>query len=181
MSTQNLHLENIETDEGEALSFNGLYTKYSKLLFKTIKRRVIDHQLAEDLLQEAFIKIWISFKSFDANKGSVYWWMVSICNNVTTDKLRSKEQRLTRMTFPLDPLISTINVQRRVLLNTDAIDLIQNLLLLKKQHIDVLTLFYYSGYTHIEIANVLHIPLGTVKSRIRAALLHLKKKYIPDP
>jgi RNA polymerase sigma-70 factor (ECF subfamily) len=74
----------------EPSAFSYLYDNYSGALFGIIYKMLDDRQLAEDVLQEAFVKIWNSFSNYDSLKGRLFTWMLNIARNLTIDTIRSK-------------------------------------------------------------------------------------------
>lgn len=78
---------------GDESAFSYLYDHYSGALFGVIFKIIGDQPLAEDILQEAFVKIWNNFSSYDSSKGRLFTWMLNITRNLTIDTLRSKSYK----------------------------------------------------------------------------------------
>ncbi|MFT3981776.1 MAG: sigma-70 family RNA polymerase sigma factor [Ferruginibacter sp.] len=155
-------------------AFSLLYDNYSGALNGVIMRMVNDMQLAEDILQEAFIKIWNNFKQYDAGKGRLFTWMVNIARNLTIDTLRSKGYRKQQKVSGDEYAVTNYGEQD----NTGKIDGIgmdKRLSALKPEYKKLVDLAYYSGFTQEEISKQLDIPLGTVKTRLRSAIMELRK------
>jgi RNA polymerase sigma factor (sigma-70 family) len=151
-----------------------VYDNYSAIMYGTINNLVGDSHTAGDLMQEVFIKIWENLHRYEANKGRLFTWMVNIARNHTLDFLRSKAFKQARATKPED------NIADGELENTANATLERKALVAEIKKLDenqqkVLQLSYFSGCTQEEIAEMLAIPLGTVKSRLRAALNELRK------
>jgi RNA polymerase sigma factor (sigma-70 family) len=152
-----------------------LYDRYSAALYGVVLRIVKIEETAEDVLQEAFVKIWNSFDHYDASKGRLFTWMLNICRNQAIDTIRSKQQRVSIMT-------EDINASVRSSFSADAFkpehvgvrDMIENLSPEQKQVID---LMYFEGLTQSEIAEEYNIPLGTVKTRARSAVKFLSRFF----
>ena len=160
----------------DRLGINYLYDSYSAALYGVILRIVNDEkETAEDLLQETFIRIWDNFSSYDAAKGRLFTWMMNIARNLAIDKLRSKDHRQAGQIQSIDKSVHTINKVRSVSNNTDHIGMKALVEKLKPEYWEVINLLYYKGYTQTEAAEELQMPLGTVKTRTRAALIELKK------
>jgi RNA polymerase sigma factor (sigma-70 family) len=160
-----------------AIVFEEVYNAYYRSLLKLVRRFICSHELAEDILQDAFIKIWRSLPNYDAGKAGLYTWMAAICTNMAIDHLRSKNYRKQCKNDELETMIDTIDGQRYVLPSTDYIDVISQLRILRTPYADVMMLFYDAGYTQVEIGRILGLPLGTVKSRIRIAVRDLRTLY----
>ncbi len=155
-------------------AFSYLYDNYAAALNGVIHRMVDDTQLAEDILQEAFIRIWNNFKQYDAGKGRLFTWMVNITRNLTIDTLRSKgykkQQKISQDEF------SVTNYQTKDPANRfDSIGLNKQLASLKPEYKNLIDLAYFGGYTQEEISKEMGIPLGTVKTRMRTAIMELRK------
>lgn len=154
-------------------AFSYLYDHYSKALF-TIIYQVVQHtEVAEDVLQEVFVKIWQNVRTYDASKGRLYTWMLNIARNSAIDRTRSKEFNKQSKTTEL-----TENVYEEkggVQSPINDIGLKKTIERLPEESRRLLELSYFQGYTQDEIAKMLGIPLGTVKTRIRSTLLQLRK------
>ena len=150
---------------------------YSGALLGVISRIIPQIEVAEDILQETFIKIWNSADSYDNTKGRLFTWMMNIARNMSIDKLRSKDFKNSNKNQDIENNVDFIDEQRKVNFNADTLgikDLVTNL---KPDFKDVLDMVYFKGYTHVEAAEELNLPLGTVKTRVRMAILELRKKF----
>ncbi len=154
-----------------------LYDMYSASLHGIIIRIVPQDEIAEDLLQETFVKIWNSFPSFDSSKGRLFTWMVNIARNVSIDKIRSKDYRNNSKNQDLENTVNYVDERRNTSINPEVLgvkDLVEKL---KPEQKSILDLVYFKGYTHVEAAEELDIPLGTVKTRLRMAIITLRKYF----
>lgn len=145
-----------------------LYEMYSPTLYGVVLQMVRIEETAEDVLQEAFVKIWNSFDQYDASKGRLFTWMINICRNLAIDTLRSKQHRVGNLTQEINARVQTSFTADEF--KTDHVgvrDIIDNLNPEQKQVID---LMYFEGLTQSEIAAEYNIPLGTVKTRARSAV-----------
>ena len=153
-------------------SFGYLYDNYSGALFGIINQIVPDKEIASDVLQEVFVNIWRKIGSYHAAKGRLFTWMLNVARNAAIDKIRSKgyQDSLRNLPLPQD-----VNVPgQQVAPRTDDYGLRKMVSRLKDEQKVLVELSYFQGYTHEEIARTLSIPLGTVKTRIRTALIHLR-------
>ncbi len=154
-------------------AFGYLYDNYAAALYGIIMKMLNREDAAQDLLQEVFVKIWRSIDSYDAEKGKLYTWMLNITRNAAIDVLRSSR-------FNQDKKISGIenNVHDSEALTTsiktDHLGLKKIVSGLKEEYRLIIDLAYFKGYTQEEIAQALNIPIGTVKTRSRSALIQLK-------
>lgn len=150
---------------------------YSGALLGVISRIVQPIELAEDLLQETFVKIWNSAASYDPAKGRLFTWMMNVARNLSIDKLRSKEFKNASKNQELENNVDFIDEQKKVSFNADILGLKDMVTQLKPELKQVLDLVYFGGYTHAEAAEELNLPLGTVKTRVRMAILELRKNF----
>lgn len=154
-----------------------LYDMYSNTLFGVITRIVNNREMAEDVLQESFIKIWDSFDKYDASKGRFFTWMNCIARNMAKDALRSRQYHEYLNTTSLEDYAEKIDRDNKVNFNTDIVGIKLWTAGLKKNQKDILDLIYFKGYSHAEVASRLNIPLGTVKCRCRKGLSVLRNIY----
>ena len=160
---------------GEQQAFSYLYDNYAGALNGIITRMVEDRQLAEDILQEAFIKIWNNFSNYDPEKGRLFTWMLNITRNLTIDTLRSKGYKKQRKISGDENSVSNYSSDNKVAERFDTIGLRKRLINLKPEQRSIIDLAYFNGYTQDEISKEMGIPLGTVKTRMRSAILELRK------
>ena len=164
----------LEKDKNGA---EALYDMYSSSLYGVIFRIVQHQEIAEDLLQDTFIRIWNSFSSYDAAKGRLFTWMVNVARNIAIDKTRSKEFRNSAKTEDIENNVLIIDKQVNTIINPETIGLNDLIGKLKPEHKIILDLVYFEGLTHVEVAKKLEIPLGTVKTRLRNAIITLRKLF----
>jgi RNA polymerase sigma-70 factor (ECF subfamily) len=160
-------------------AFAYLYDNYSAALYGIIYRIINNNQLAEDVLQEAFVKIWNNFSSYDASKGRLFTWMVNIARNLSIDTTRGKSYKQQMKIQSNENAVT--NASNRVNENErfDLLGVRQQLTALKEDQKQIIDLAYFQGFTQNEISQKLGIPLGTVKTKIRTAILELKKILQP--
>jgi RNA polymerase sigma factor (sigma-70 family) len=155
-------------------AFGYLYDNYSAALFGIITQIVGDMELANDVLQEVFINVWRKIESYDPTKGRLFTWMLNIARNASIDVLRSKSFQNSQKNQSISESYDTGIGGQSLPVNIDNIGLKKILLQLKAEHRVLIELAYFKGYTHEEIADIEDIPLGTVKTRIRSALIQLR-------
>jgi len=125
-------------------------------------------------LQEVFVNIWRRIEQYDAGKGRLFTWMLNIARNASIDTLRSKSYQNSRKNQSIQDNVDTIQVTDVLQPGIDTIGLRKVLEKLKEEQRVLIELAYFKGYTHEEIAELEKIPLGTVKTRIRNALIQLR-------
>jgi RNA polymerase sigma-70 factor, ECF subfamily len=156
-------------------AFSYLYDNYSAALNGIIFRMVENRELAEDILQEAFVKIWNNFSSYDTGKGRLFTWMLNITRNLTIDALRSKGYKKQAKISSDENSVNNLSNDSRVAESFDAMGIRKQLANLKPEQRSIIDLAYFNGYTQDEISKEMGIPLGTVKTRMRAAIIELRK------
>ncbi|WML92343.1 sigma-70 family RNA polymerase sigma factor [Thiothrix lacustris] len=168
----------IRSGQGDAKAFQHLYDAASPRLFAVCKRLLRDEALAEDVLQEGFIKVWHHAAQFSASKASAMTWMTTIVRNQALDKLRqvksrpesSEDVEYETLEFAsLEPEPDALHQW-----GEDAQRLWHCLETLKPEQRECILQAFYHGQTHDELARTLVKPLGTVKAWIRRGLEQLR-------
>lgn len=157
-------------------AFGYLYDNYAGSLFSVISGIVPEREAATDVLQEVFIKIWRQIETYDNTKGRLFTWMMNIARNASIDTLRSKNYQNTQQNRELTESVYELSNSN---INTDRIGLRKIVHHLKEEYKVLIELSYFQGYTQEEISRILEIPLGTVKTRLRAALVQLRQLIKP--
>lgn len=158
---------------GEETSFAQLYDRYGTNLYAVILEIVRNEQDAENLLQDAFVKIWRNISRYDATKGRLYTWIITVARRLALDFVRSQYFREQQMNQ---------SVENAVYIAGDAAEMTRlEFIGVSKAVSDldpalrqVIDLQYFMGYTQQEVADETGLPLGTVKSRTRAAMTQLR-------
>jgi RNA polymerase sigma-70 factor (ECF subfamily) len=160
--------------------FSKLYDRFSPALFGLILKWIKDKEVAENLLQDVFIKAWRSRELYDAEKGRLFTWLYRITRNICIDHLRSKTYRNSMMAIPEDNMagIKTSFVAEGLI--PDAIGLRKLVDTLRQEEKEVVNLMYFKGFTQRQIAEVMNIPLGTVKTRMNKAIKELRHYFKSD-
>ncbi len=167
-------------------AFRTLYTRYSKLVYSATYRVLRDPHLAEDMVQEVFLRLWRKPDSYSSTRGRLTTWLTSVSRNRAVDEVRSRNRRYRHETaspeeaereLPApeidDPaLTAEQSDQRRLILA--ALDKLPD------EQRKTITLAYFGGYTQQEIAEMLEQPLGTVKTRIRLGMQKLRVALTPE-
>lgn len=152
-----------------------LYDKYGEALFGVIFRLLGDKELAEEQLQECFLKIWKYADSYDPQKARLFTWMLTIARNTAFDAARTKDFKGRQKIQSLENNVSIIDQANRVELDTDALGLKELIQKLNTKYAVIIDILYFQGYSQSEAAEELDIPLGTVKSRVKKAFQYLKQ------
>ena len=160
------------SQNGDKSAFSSLYDKFSPALYGVILKIVRqDTHVAEDCLQDTFVKIWKNISSYDAQKGSIFTWLLTIARNTALDKLSSLK---SKQIHSLDSTVGMEETKYNTFLNIDTIGISDVMKRLHPEYQTLIHMAYYQGMTQSEIADQLGIPLGTAKTKIRAAMLSLR-------
>jgi RNA polymerase sigma-70 factor (ECF subfamily) len=166
-------------EAADAEAFATLYDRHSRAAFSLAYRMMGERQASEDLMQDAFLKVWRSAKSYRAERGSVRTWILSIVHNRGIDQIRSQaSRRRTQDKIEASaPRSQPSEAFAETWRNSQLGQVREALDTLPPEQLKILELVYFSGYTHVEIAELLSVPLGTVKGRMRLGLKKLKDHF----
>jgi RNA polymerase sigma-70 factor (ECF subfamily) len=156
-----------------------LYDRFGRMAWSVIVAIVRDNGVAEDLVQETFLRVWNRVHAFDAKRGALGPWLLAIARNRAIDHLRSLSARMDKNAWELDvrehPSLF-VDLEREVL-NTDHARLLRKAIAgLNANQQKVIELAYYEGLSQTEMAERMGEPLGTVKTWVRSALKHLREQ-----
>ena len=164
--------------QGSGQAFEALYDRHGAAAFSLAYRMVGDRRVAEDVTQEAFLSIWRSRARYRQERGSVRTWVLGIVHNRTVDALRRNTGHQRRRTAveeleerpderePTDAEVVRRDEARQVRSALDVLPEAQG---------RVIQLAYFGGFTHTEIADMLEMPIGTVKGRMRLGLEKMRQ------
>jgi RNA polymerase sigma factor (sigma-70 family) len=161
----------------EKIAIEALYDMYSSSLYGVISRIITDTAVAEDLLQETFVKIWHSFSAYSSEKGRLFTWMVNIARNLAIDKIRSKDFKNQSKNQELENNVTFIDERQNTVYKPELLGVKDLVGTLKADQRSIVELVYFKGYTHVEAADELGVPLGTIKTRLRMAIMQLRKHF----
>ena len=173
--TESELVSSLKKKENEAYRY--LYINYRGSLFNIINQIIPDIETSNDVLQEVFITVWNNFDKYDPGKGRLYTWLLNLTRNTAINKIRSKNYKGFLKNVDLSIYVNDIEQKENSFLNINQIGLRTEVHKLKDEFKSVLDLAYFHGCTQEEISKALNIPLGTVKTRIRNALIELRKHF----
>lgn len=158
-----------------------LYDRFGRLVYSVILAIVRDAGVAEDLVQETFLRVWNRMNAFEAGKGALGPWLLAIARNRAIDYIRSVQSRMQRNTYEFDarehPSLF-VDMEKDVL-NSDSARAIRKALeKLTENQRKVIELAYYEGLSQTEMAERMGQPLGTVKTWVRTALQLLREDMV---
>ncbi len=160
--------------QGDSKIISDLYDSYGPALFSIALRIVGSQQLAEQVLQDTFVKVWRCSDSYDASKGRLFTWLLNIARNTAIDATRTAHYRqYTRMEDISS--VSYSHYTEPVLIDT--LDIHQLAARLDDKYHRLIDLVYFQGYGQQEAADIVGIPLGTLKTRLRHAISLLRHTF----
>ncbi len=155
-------------------AFEVLYDRHGGAAFSLAYRIVGDRTAAEEVTQEAFISVWRSGARFDATRGSVRSWLLSVVRNRAIDFLRSKAGKAPKLDFDDETVLeqrpAAERTEEEALRRETAVEVRGAIGNLPGEQAKVIQLAYFGGFSHSEIAQILSLPMGTVKGRMRLGL-----------
>jgi RNA polymerase sigma-70 factor (ECF subfamily) len=162
--------------QGDAEAFTILYDRHGRAAFSLAYRVMGERQAAEDLVQDAFLKLWRSATSYRPERGSVRTWLLSIVRNRGIDQIRSQaSRRRTQEKIEASaPCSQPSEAFAETLRNSQRDQVRQALNTLPPEQLKILELAYFSGYTHLQISELVDVPLGTIKGRMRLGLKKMR-------
>lgn len=156
---------------GEPEAIGRLYDRYAALAFGLALRILNDRGAAEDVVQEAFLSVWRNAQSFDASRGGIRNWLLSIVHNRAIDRVRGTARiRYEEQLQALERTAQVPDAWEALALELERKQIQEAFAKLPEAQRRTLELAYFRGYTHAEIARRMEVPLGTVKGRMRIAL-----------
>ena len=155
-------------------AFEKLYNMYSKSMHGVIFNIVRDHELAEEVMQDVFIKAWEKADSYNSSKGRFFTWLLNISRNAAIDKTRSKAFKKSSKNLNSDYFGDIIHSSDNLGSKTDAIGIKKFVDKLADKCIKIIELLYFKGYTQKEASKELDMPIGTIKTRNRNCIQELR-------
>ncbi|MEO8446928.1 MAG: sigma-70 family RNA polymerase sigma factor [bacterium] len=168
--------------EKDQSALSDFYDIHSKYLFTIIYYIVKDEAEAEDLLQEVFLQVWDKVDSYDETLGNPLAWIVRITRNKSIDRLRSKSYKNRSSETDIDRFFDikedsiSSNPEAVSSMNQEQVEISSALKTLNQNQRDLIEFAYFKGYSQSELAEHFNIPLGTVKTRMRSAMMILRDK-----
>lgn len=173
MSREKLIIRLLQHNDERAIEL--LYDDYAAALYGVVFRIVLSEEIAQDVLQESFVKIWKSGQQYHSSKGTLFTWILNICRNTAIDATRSKHYRRNGKIQTLDQIVG--KKEPSATLNVNTLGLLKHVNSLEEKYRVIIELIYLQGHTQKEVTEILKIPLGTVKSRLKIGLRELRKVY----
>ncbi|NND87690.1 MAG: sigma-70 family RNA polymerase sigma factor [Flavobacteriaceae bacterium] len=164
--------------QGDEKAFNEIYKRYSEAVYGIIYSIVLDKAIAEEILQDVFIKVWKKAKQYNQKKGRFFTWILNIARNAAIDQTRSKNFKNSKKNLSTTNFVDIIVSNENLNAKTNAIGIKAFVQALKPACISIIELLYFKGFTQVDAAKELKIPLGTLKTRSRNCLSDLRTKVL---
>ncbi len=171
MQDQQLIIRLQQQDQG---AISALYDAYSGALYGVVLRIVQTNELAEQVIQDTFLKAWRNGAQYDATKGRLFTWLLNIARNTAIDATRSAHFKNAQKTGNLDQIATHSSGD---VINPDHLGIREVVAQLDEKYRSLLEMVYFKGYTQEEVAEETGIPLGTIKTRIRYAINELRTVF----
>jgi RNA polymerase sigma-70 factor, ECF subfamily len=161
---------------GDHAAFAALYDRTAPRLFGLVKRLLRDHAQSEEVTQEVYLEVWQSASRYDPSKGGAVAWMLTMAHRRAVDRVRSSQASRDRDTKVgiRDYAREFDSVAERVEVDLESARVKQAMQRLTELQREAVTLAYFGGFSHSEVAARLHIPIGTVKTRLRDGMIRLR-------
>ena len=162
---------------GDSSVMGEIYDSYGATLYAIVLKIVRSEILAEDLLQETFVRVWTQRERYDSSKGTFFTWMLNIARNLSIDTIRSSTYKMNLDNRTVDDIVGVEEPESADGIVPETMDLRDLVRTLAPEQQQIIDLMYFKGYTQSEIAEEYGIPLGTVKSRVRLAMQNLRAYF----
>ena len=156
-------------------AFEKLHGMYAENICGVINTIVRDEDLAQEICQDVFIKIWNNAESYNSSKGRFFTWILNISRNAAIDKVRSKSYKNSKQNLSADYFVGILANEEQNVSNVDVDGLKRLVKSLKEKCVEIIEMLYFRGYTQKETAEELEIPIGTVKTRNRSCISQLRE------
>jgi RNA polymerase sigma-70 factor (ECF subfamily) len=161
---------------GDEAAFERVYTRISGPVYGLVRRVLRDPAQSEEVAQEVMVNVWRSATRFDAKQGSAMAWIMTMAHRRAVDRVRSEQSAADRVRRlggrAVDPAYDEVSETVEIQLEREAVRrCLDSLTELQRESVD---LAYYGGHSYREVAELLNVPLGTVKTRMRDGLIRLR-------
>ncbi|MEO6348551.1 MAG: sigma-70 family RNA polymerase sigma factor [Aquaticitalea sp.] len=159
-------------------AFEELYQMYGDSMHGVIYNIVRDNDIAEEIMQDVFIKAWNNSASYSPEKGRFFTWLLNIARNAAIDKTRSKAFKNSKKNLNAENFVDILQTSESLDDQTNAIGIKKFVEKLAKKCIEVIELLYFKGYTQLEASEALDMPIGTIKTRNRNCIKELRTMIV---
>lgn len=164
--------------EGSEVAFNRIYERYQEALHGVIFAIVKNEDVAQEILQDVFIKIWKNAESYDSNSGRFFTWILNIARNTSVDYLRSKRHKNSLKNLSADNFVDIIVSNNNLDEETNTMFLKEWVDKLEPMCVKIIDIIFFKGFTFKDGAEELDMPSGTLKTRHRKCLNSLRQMML---
>ena len=161
---------------GDQEAFSELYDRTAPRVLGLVKRVLVDHAQSEEVAQEVFLEIWKTASKFESHRGSAMSWILTMSHRRAVDRVRSSQaghDRDERIGLrDIEPEYDQVSESVEIRIEHERVK--RAMAQLTELQREAISLAYYGGYSHSEIAGILSIPVGTVKTRLRDGMIRLR-------
>jgi RNA polymerase sigma-70 factor (ECF subfamily) len=162
--------------DGDQVAFGELYDQIAPRVLGLVRRLLKDFAQSEEVTQEIFLEIWQNAKRYDPNKGGASTWILTMAHRRAVDRIRSSQSTRDRDTKigirDFETEYDSVSETVEVTMESERVKkAMSRLTELQRQAV---SLAYYGGYSHSEVATMLSVPIGTVKTRLRDGMIRLR-------
>mgnify|MGYP000050040643 CR=1 FL=1 len=169
---QDVLIENLK--KKDTTTFEYLFKSYHESILGVAFNILKNKELAEEVAQDVFLKVWNNIDSYSAKKGRLFTWMLNITRNAAIDKIRSKDFNKSKLNLGIDNFTYKIHSSEEDETQIDSERLKNIVGRLKEKCIKIIDYIYFRGYTQKEVSDELNIPIGTIKTRNRNCINELR-------
>jgi RNA polymerase sigma-70 factor (ECF subfamily) len=161
---------------GDRVAFGELYDEMAPRVLGLVKRLLRDHSQSEEVTQEIFLEIWQTASRFDPNKGGASTWILTMTHRRAVDRVRASQSSRDRdVKVGIRDLDADYDhVAESVETSVEHERVVKAMARLTELQREAITLSYYGGYSNSEVATILSVPIGTIKTRIRDGMIRLR-------
>jgi RNA polymerase sigma-70 factor (ECF subfamily) len=152
-----------------------LYDRYGHALYGIVFRIVQSEELAEQVIQDTFLKAWRFGANYDESKGKIFTWLLNIARNTAIDATRNVHYRMSPRTDDLNGLMNTGGNDS---FNPDTLGLREAVEKMDEKYQTLIDMIYFKGYTQESVAIETGVPIGTIKTRLRSAIMQLRRSFV---
>lgn len=162
--------------KGDQVAFAELYEEISPRVFGLVRRLLVDHAQSEEVTQEIFLEIWQNATRYEPTKGGASTWILTMAHRRAVDRIRASQAGRDRdVRIGIRDFVAEYdNVSAEVETTIEHERVKKAMLKLTELQRQAVTLAYYGGYSHSEVAEMLKVPIGTVKTRLRDGMIRLR-------
>lgn len=164
----------LKFQQKDGKAFESLYSMYSESMHGVIYNIVRDSDIAQEVMQDVFMKAWHNADSYSSKKGRFFTWLLNIARNAAIDKTRSKDFKNSKKNLDSEYFVDILETEENLSRATDGIGVKSFVSKLATKCTEIIELLYFKGFTQKEASESLNMPIGTIKTRNRNCINELR-------